>query len=58
MPTSITLWLKPMHDELRKVAELLRKQAAKIERRKLEKCAQILRGSVGLTLLKRKLGRL
>jgi len=46
-----------MQDELRKLAEVIRQQAAEYEKRKLIKCAQILRGTIGLNLLKRKLGR-
>lgn len=57
MPTSNTSWHRSMQEELRKLAQVLRQQAAEVEKRKLEKCAQILRGCVGLTLLKHKLGR-
>lgn len=57
MMTSATLWHRSMQNELRKLAEALRKEAVEYEKRKLVKCAEIVRGSVGLTLLKRKLGR-
>ena len=46
-----------MQKELRKLAELLRQKADEYDEKKLLKCAQVIRGSVGLTLLKRKLGR-
>lgn len=46
-----------MQEELRKLAQVIREQAVEYEKRKLIKCAQIIRGSVGLNLLKRKLGR-
>jgi len=46
-----------MQNELRKLAEALRKEAGEHDKRKLVKCAELIRGSVGLTLLKRKLGR-
>lgn len=55
--TSVTLWHRSMQDELRKLAQLIRHQAEEYEKRKLIKCAQIIRGSVALNLLKRKLGR-
>lgn len=46
-----------MQEELRKLAAELRKEAVAYEQRKMVKCAELIRGSVGLTLLKRKLGR-
>jgi hypothetical protein len=46
-----------MQSELRKLAADLRKQAAEEKQRKLVKCAQVLRGAVGLGILKKKLGR-
>jgi hypothetical protein len=46
-----------MQEELRKLAAELRKEADEHEKRKMVKCAELIRGSVGLTLLKRKLGR-
>lgn len=44
-----------MKDELLKLAALLRQQAGEYEQRKMFKCAQIIRSTVGLTLLKKKL---
>ncbi len=58
MRTSKTSWLRSMQEELRKLAAELRKEADEYEKRKLIKCAELIRGSVGLTLLKRKLGRM
>jgi hypothetical protein len=46
-----------MQDELRKVAALLRQKAAEEKQRKFVKCAQIVRGHVGLAILRKKLGR-
>jgi hypothetical protein len=46
-----------MQNDLRKLAALLRKKAAQYDQQQTIKCAQIIRGAVGLTLLKRKLGR-
>ena len=46
-----------MQAELRKLAAALRKQAAEEKQRKFVKCAQVVRGYVGLGILKRKLGR-
>lgn len=46
-----------MQDELRKLAALLRKEAAEAKKRKFIKCAQVVRGFVGLGILQRKLGR-
>lgn len=46
-----------MQDELRKVAQELRRQADQYDQQKLVKTAKVLRASVGLTLLKRKIGR-
>jgi len=57
MMTSATSWHRSMQNELRKLAEALRKEAGEHDKRKLVKCAELIRGSVGLTLLKRKLGR-
>lgn len=47
-----------MQDELRKIAALLRQKAAEEKQHKLIKCAQIVRGCVGLAILQKKLGRL
>lgn len=46
-----------MQDDLRKLAQLLREQADEYDQQKMLKCAQVIRGSIGLTLLKKKLGR-
>jgi hypothetical protein len=46
-----------MQNELRKLAAALRKEGAKAKERKFVKCAQVVRGFVGLGILKRKLGR-
>lgn len=45
-----------MAEELRKMAALLREEDARVKTEKAEKCAGILRASVGLAILKRKLG--
>lgn len=46
-----------MQAELRKLAALLREKNAEDKRNKLVKCAQIVRGHVGLAILRKKLGR-
>jgi hypothetical protein len=46
-----------MGDELRKLAQQLRERADAYDQRKLIKSAQIIRGSVALSLLRKKLGR-
>jgi len=46
-----------MQTELRKLAAALRKHAAEEQERKFIKCAQVVRGFVGLGILKKKLGR-
>jgi hypothetical protein len=46
-----------MQDELRKVAALLREKVAEEKQRKFIKCAQVVRGHVGLAILRKKLGR-
>ena len=43
--------------ELRKLATLLRAKVAEDKQRKFIKCAQIVRGHVGLAILRKKLGR-
>lgn len=45
-----------MAEELRKMAALLREEDAHVKAEKAEKCANILRASTGLAILKRKLG--
>ncbi|MGD9209170.1 MAG: hypothetical protein PVI90_00265 [Desulfobacteraceae bacterium] len=45
-----------MQEELRKIAKTLRDKAADRDKQIMIKCAEIIRGVVGLTLLKRKLG--
>lgn len=45
-----------MQNELRKIAKILREKADEHDKRIMIKCAEIIRGTVGLTLLKRKLG--
>jgi hypothetical protein len=46
-----------MGDQLRKLAEKLRADADRLEQNKTVKCAQIIRGALGLRLLQRKIGR-
>jgi hypothetical protein len=46
-----------MQDELRKLAAAVREEKVKAQERKFIKCAQVIRGFVGLGILKRKLGR-
>lgn len=46
-----------MQSELRKLAALLRQKTAEDKQRKLVKCAQIVRGHVGLAILRKKLGK-
>lgn len=46
-----------MQDELRKLAAQLRQKDAEEKQRKFVKCAQIVRGQVGLAILAKKLGR-
>lgn len=46
-----------MGDQLRKLAQHLRAQADRLEQNKTVKCAQIIRGTIGLKLLQRKIGR-
>jgi len=45
-----------MTDQLRKLAALLREQAAKNEKKKLVKCAQAAQAALGLALLRQKIG--
>jgi len=44
-----------MKEDLLKLAALLRKQADEYDQRKMLKCAQVIRCTVGLSLLKKKL---
>jgi hypothetical protein len=46
-----------MQDDLRKLAQALREKAAEYEQRKLVKCAQVIQGTLGLSILQRKIGR-
>lgn len=46
-----------MYDDLRKLAAELRQKSAETRQTKLIKCAQIVRGHVGLAILRKKLGK-
>jgi len=46
-----------MQSDLRKLAQYLRQKATEYEQQKLVKCAQVIRGVIGLKILERKLGR-
>lgn len=46
-----------MQSELRKLAQILREKKAETVEKKLVKCAQIVRGHIGLAILRRKLGK-
>jgi len=46
-----------MGDQLRKLAEKLRADADRLDHNKTVKCAQVIRGVIGLKLLQRKIGR-
>lgn len=46
-----------MGDDLRKLAQQLRQRADAYDQQKLIKCAHVIRGSVALSLLRKKLGR-
>lgn len=45
-----------MAEELRKLAQIIRTEAASVEQAKTEKSAQMINAAVGLTHLKNKLG--